>query len=158
MSPQWEDGLELDVDNDCEDETDHVVDGKYDDGAAENGAKDHISEVREGSLWVSLRDCLSPADVLVLRAAWVKMEQREVVWEICCFMVLPHDKNGGEEAAPAPLPEWPSLCFDYRQNFGFDSYRTWPPLETQESGPELARGNSWCQVEKHLLQRVCCKT
>ena len=24
-----------------------------------------------------------------------------------------------EEASPSPLPEWPSLCFDYRQNFGF---------------------------------------
>ena len=47
------------------------IGGSYDeiDVAAEKGAKDYISEVREGSLWVSLRDCLTPADVLVLRAA-----------------------------------------------------------------------------------------
>ena len=30
MSPQWEGGLELDFDNDCEDETYHEVDGRYD--------------------------------------------------------------------------------------------------------------------------------
>ena len=30
-------------------------------------------------------------------------------------------KNGCEEGAPVPLPEWPSLCFDDRQIFGFDN-------------------------------------
>ena len=29
--------------------------------------------------------------------------------------------NNGLPAALAPLPEWPSLRFDYRQNFGFDN-------------------------------------
>ena len=28
-------------------------------------------------------------------------------------------KDGSEERDPVNLPDWPSLCFDYRQNFGF---------------------------------------
>ena len=30
-------------------------------------------------------------------------------------------RQGGEEPPFASLPEWPSLCFDYRQKFGFDN-------------------------------------
>ena len=30
-------------------------------------------------------------------------------------------RTGSEEPPFAPLPEWPKLCFDYRQNLGFDS-------------------------------------
>ena len=133
------------------------------DNAAEKGAKDYISEVRESSIWVSLRVCSGRLSGHPY--GWTEVEPRAIVREICRLVVLSHDKKGGEEAARAPLPEWPSLCFDYCRNFGFDNgclnqdgYRTWPPLETQESGPELARGNSWCEVEKHHLQRVCCST
>ena len=34
--------------------------------------KAHTSRVRESSLWVSIRDCLTPADILVLRTAGTK--------------------------------------------------------------------------------------
>ena len=29
-------------------------------------------------------------------------------------------RNDGDEPPLAPLPEWPSLCPDYRENLGFD--------------------------------------
>ena len=49
MSPQWEGGSELNFDNNSEDGTDREVDGRYDetDGAAEEGPKDYISDVRQ---------------------------------------------------------------------------------------------------------------
>ena len=61
MSPQMDGGLELHFDNECEDETDHKADGRRVeiDGASVEGAKDYISEVRESSLWVSLRHAYS---------------------------------------------------------------------------------------------------
>ena len=34
-----------------------------------------------------------------------------------CFLMK---RQGGDEPPMAPLPEWPSLCPDYRQNLCFD--------------------------------------
>ena len=89
-------------------------------GAAEECAKDYISDVRESSLWVSLRDCLSPADVLVLRTAGPKWYNAKLVDEFAelWFFI---NRKGVEEPPFALLPEWSSLCFEYRQNFGFDT-------------------------------------
>ena len=93
MSPQWKGGLRLDFDNDCEDETDHEVDGRYDeiDSAAEKGAKDYISEVRESSIWISLRYCSGRCSGHAY--GWTEVDPRAVVWEICRLVVLSHDKK-----------------------------------------------------------------
>ena len=82
-------GLDIDFDNTGEDGTDQEVGSACDEtnGAAEVGAKDNISEVRGSSLWASLRDYLTPADVLVLRAAGAKV----VKMRNC--MVIPHEKK-----------------------------------------------------------------
>ena len=94
-SPQWE-GLELDCD-----ETEHEDDGSHEefDSAAEKGAKDYISEVRESSL--SLRDCVTPASVLVLR---------EVVRCICRFVVLSRDKMFRRWATPCSSARMAQCC------------------------------------------------
>ena len=112
LSNTWHqepDGLELNFD-DCEDGNEHENDGSYEefDSDAEKGAKDHISDVRESSLWVSLRDCLTPADVLVLRTAGSKWKNAKLYGTFAALWFFLMTKSGGEEASPAPLPEWPS--------------------------------------------------
>ena len=73
MTPQWKGELELCSDDNDEDvaEYEYVSDKDWNyeglDTAATGGARDCISEVLESSLWASLCDCLTPADVLVLR-------------------------------------------------------------------------------------------
>ena len=75
MSPQWEGGLELDSDNDCEDDAEYGDDGSYEEfgSAGESGPKDYISEVSESSLWASIRDYLTPSDQSGLAYSWVKV-------------------------------------------------------------------------------------
>ena len=54
MNPQWEGGLELNSDNDCEDENEYQDDGSFEefDSDPESGPKDYIGEVSESSQWV----------------------------------------------------------------------------------------------------------
>ena len=61
------------------------------DSDAEKGAKDHISVVRESSLGAPLRDCITPADALVLHTGskwnFAKLE----LCVFAAFMVLSHE-------------------------------------------------------------------
>ena len=59
----------------------------------ESGPKDYISDVRESSLWASIRDYLTPLGVLATRTAGLEVELCEVVWRICCLVVLSHDER-----------------------------------------------------------------
>ena len=74
----------------------HEVGGRYDetDDAAE-GPKDYISDVRESSLWASLRDCLTPANVVVLRTAGPKWYNAKLYGPELAdpLSVLPHEKK-----------------------------------------------------------------
>ena len=117
VSPQWEGELELDSASDCDiayEEDDRLVARNH---AAENGPKEYISVVRERSLWILIRDSLSPPDVLVLRTAGSKWNNAKLYGEFAAlwFFLLTKDESGGRD--PVTLPEWPSLCFDDRQNF-----------------------------------------
>ena len=40
----------------------------------------------------SIRDCLTPSDILVF-LSWDSVEHREVVWTICCLVVLIHEER-----------------------------------------------------------------
>ena len=86
---------------------------------AAGGARDYISEVRESSLWAPLCDCLTPADVL--RTTGSKWYNAELYGEFAELWFFFMKREGGDGPPLAPLSEWPSLCFDYRQNFGFDN-------------------------------------
>ena len=81
---------------------------------AEGDPKEYISEVRESSLWVSVRDCLTRADVmvlrLVLRTAGSKWNNAKLYGEFAALLFFLMTKNGSE---------WPSTLSDYRPNFGF---------------------------------------
>ena len=51
-------------------ESERKEDGNVDIG--ESSPKDYVSEVRESSLWASIRDYLTPLDVLAMRTAGLK--------------------------------------------------------------------------------------
>ena len=120
-SPQGKGGLELGSDSDDEDviepECENEEDGNYEklDNAAAGEARDHISQMRESSLWAPLCDCLTPADVLVFAYYW-----EPYIAKLCgdfvenWFFLM--KRKGGDEPPFAPLPGWPSLGLDYRQS------------------------------------------
>ena len=127
MSPQWQGQLELDSvsgdDNACR--------------AMEHGMRD-ISITRESSLWILIRDSLFPPDVIRLRTAGRRWNNAELSGEFAALWFFFMTKN---EATPtSPLPEWPSLCFDYRDNFGFTptaiEFREWSDFSTGSAQSE----------------------
>ena len=63
------------------------------DGDDEGGPKDCISEVSESSLWVSIRDFLTPPDVLIMRTAGPKWNQAKLYGKFAAFVVLSHEKR-----------------------------------------------------------------
>ena len=76
--------------------------------------------MRESSLWAPLCDCHTPADVLVLRTTRPKWYNAKLYGELAELWLFLMKRQGGDEPPMAPLPEWPSLCPDYRQNLCFD--------------------------------------
>ena len=57
-----------------------------------------------------------------MRTAGPKLIYAKVVWKICRFLVLSHEKkDSSEEEGHVPRPEWPSLRYDYRQNLRTNS-------------------------------------
>ena len=91
MSSQWEVGLEMDSDVGNENENEN--DDCYKPGdSADDGLKDYLSQVSDSPSWFSIRDFPTPSDVRSYDG-WTEVEPREIVWEICRFMVLPHDKR-----------------------------------------------------------------
>ena len=68
-------------------------------------------------MWASIRDYLTPLDVLATRTAGLKWNCAKLYGEFAALWFFLMTKDGSEEGAQ---PEWPSLCLDHRQNFGFD--------------------------------------
>ena len=64
VSPQWEGELELDSASDYDNENEEVDSFVVQDRASESAPKDYISVVRVSSLWILIRDSLSPPDVV----------------------------------------------------------------------------------------------
>ena len=118
MSPQWEGELERGSDDNDEDEAQNEYendeDGNHEglDSAAAGGVRDYISEVRES---------FTPADVMDLRTTGSKWYSAKLHGEFADLWFFFLKREGGDGPPLALLPEWPSLCFDYLRNFGFDS-------------------------------------
>ena len=112
----------------------------------ESGPKDYISEVRESSLWASIRDYLTPLDVLATHVAGR-----------CVGILSSVTKDGSEEGAQ---PEWHGLCLDHRQNFGFNHGMFDPSWMLDV--PEALRdarddaGDWRKQFKGHLLHELVC--
>ena len=119
VSPQWEGGLELDSASDC--------DSAY--GTMERGMRDYISVKSECSLWILIRDSLCPPDVTRLRTAERRWNNVQLYGEFAALWFF-----------TPPLPEWPSLRLDYRENFGFAPGRQ-SLGSGQESVPLAVKGN-----------------
>ena len=165
----------------------------------EGDARDYISEVREGSLWASLCDCLSPKDVVVLRTAGSKWYDAELygefaqLWLVRKFLrfISVQTKNPMFYVLqPFIFRRWSKnltsfssvLCsvndFRFLAELWFflmktkgtdvshlslcqngpidgtlpsgcsnqDDHQTWPPSQTQESGPERTEEKWRCVV------------
>ena len=80
----------------------------------ESGSKDYISEMRESSLWASIRDYLTPPDDLATRMAGLKWNCAKLYGEFAALWFFLMTKDGSEEGAQ---PEWPSLCLDHRRSW-----------------------------------------
>ena len=111
--------MELSSDSNDED----VIEPEYENGedsnfeeldnAAAGEARDYISEVRESLPWAPLCECLTPADVLALRATgskWYSAKLNGQFAELWFFM----KRKGGDEPPCVILLEWASMCLDYR--------------------------------------------
>ena len=57
--------------------------------------------------------------MLVKRTAGPQWNNAKLYGEFAALWFFLMSKDGSEEGAPLFLPEWPSRCFDDRQNFGF---------------------------------------
>ena len=85
MSPQWEGELELDSASDYDNVNEEVDSFVARDHAAESGPKDYVSVVRESSLWILVRDCCCPPDVLNLRTAGRRWNNAKLHGEIAAL-------------------------------------------------------------------------
>ena len=85
--------MELDSGDDHENENENNDSFEASDNADESDPKEYISEVRESSLRASIRDCLAPSDILVLRTAGSKWNNTKLFGRICCLAVLSHGKR-----------------------------------------------------------------
>ena len=94
--------MELDSASDC----DNVVD---------RDLRDYTSVIRERSLWILIRDSLSLPDILYQRIAGKGWNNSKLYGKFVALWFFLMTKK--EEAPTSPLPEWPSLCFNYRQHF-----------------------------------------
>ena len=83
--PAVGDGLELDSNNDTGNDTEDDDSYEACDSAAESGPEDHIGEVSQSSLWASIRDYLTPPDVLVVRTVGPKWKKRSCMGNLMLF-------------------------------------------------------------------------
>ena len=79
--------------------------------------RDYISVTRECSWWILIRDSLCPPDVIRLRTAGREWNKARLYGDFAALWFFLMMNKG----AATQLPEWPSLRFDYRDNFGFAS-------------------------------------
>ena len=79
--------------------------------SVERGPKDYISEVRESSLWASIRDHLTPLDVLATRTAGLKWNCAKLYGEFAAlwFFLMTKDKcKRGSARVAQPVSGSPS--------------------------------------------------
>ena len=76
--------------------------------------------------WVSIRDFLTPPDILVVRTAGPKWNHAKLFGSFAALWFFLMEKDGSERGESEPLPEWPSPCWDLRQRYGLDSGRFGP--------------------------------
>ena len=114
-SPEWEGEVELDS-ADEEKEGDNAGAADENEGG---GLEDHLKQVIECPVWVLVCDFFSSADVLEMRTTGLKWNIARLYGSFTelWFFLAKKEENDKSE----PLPEWPSLRYDYRQIYGFDN-------------------------------------
>ena len=131
VSPQWEGGLELDSDDDNENENENNDSYEAGDSADEGGPKDYISEVSERSQWASIRDYLTPPDVLIMRTGGLKGNRAQLYGKFAALWSLLTTKDGSEEGFLSPFQSGPACVLIFvkisdstMECWNQDSYRT----------------------------------
>ena len=113
--PEWEGELELD----CADEEEKGDNAGHADENEDVGVDDSLKQVIESPLWVLVRDFLSSADVLEMRTTGHKWNIARLFGSFAELWLFLFEKEEYDKSEP--LPEWPSLRYDYRQIYGFDN-------------------------------------
>ena len=105
VCPQWEGDLELD--SDVENENEDEYNDSYEAGgsADEGGPKDCNSEVSESSFWASIRDYLTPPDVLIMRTSGPKWNHAKLYGEIAALWFFFMKKDLCDDGTPVSRPE-----------------------------------------------------
>ena len=69
---------------------------------------------------------LFPPDILAMRTAGPKWNNAKLYGSFAdlCFFLM--EKDESEKGESEPLPEWPSLCCNLRQRFGYYESDRWP--------------------------------
>ena len=106
--------------------------------------KNYISEVRESPVWATIRDYLTPLDVLDMRTAGQKWNCAKLYGSFAALWFFLMKKDGREEGAQ---PEWPSLCRDHRKN----SEMPGAPCKARDEAGEWRK-----MYEGHLLHELIC--
>ena len=144
-SLEWEGELELG----SADENEEGDDAGSVDENEDEGLEDYLKQVIESPMSVLVRDFLSSADVLEMRTTGHKWNVARLFGsfaELWFFLMKKMDNDRSE-----PLPEWPSLKFDYRPVFGFD-------LGTEQWNHVVYRRKRHAQnrrKDSHNLGRPC---
>ena len=82
-----------------------------------HGMRNYISVIRECSLWILIQDSLCPPDVIRLRTVgrgWNEANLHGDFAALWFFLMMNKD-----DTPDTQLSEWPSLRFDYCDNFRF---------------------------------------
>ena len=87
---------------------------------------DYLSQVRNSPVWNTIRDFLLPPDMLAVRTAGPNWNDSKLYGSFAalCFFLM--EKGESEKGESEPPPEWPSLCCNLRQRFGYHESERWP--------------------------------
>ena len=114
---------------------------------AESGKRLH-REVRESPVWATIRDYLTPLDVLDTRTAGQEWNCAKLYGSFAALWFFLMKKDGREEGAQ---PEWPSLCRDHRKKTPKCLEHLARPETRQESGERCTKGTCWLiRLSPHL--------
>ena len=91
-----------------------------------DGTSDFLSQVRDSPIWISIFDLLFPPDMLAMRTAGPKWNHAKLYGSFAALWFFLMEKDEGDKGASEALPEWPSLCCNLRQRFGYHESDRWP--------------------------------
>ena len=87
---------------------------------------DYLRQVRDSPVWITIRDFLFPPDMLAMRTAGPNWKHSRLYGSFAVSWFFLMERRESEKGESEPPPEWPSLCRNLRQRFGYDESERWP--------------------------------